>query len=97
KSRAANSPRNLGTGAGLLVGSASAAATRLCSIISITSRSPLGKIVRGTSQIVKRSIEFLTWTPETGILASDDRASGASRALRSIRPGRAGGGQRTPG
>ncbi len=57
---------------------------------------PLGRIVGPTPQLVKRSIEFLTGAPETGILASDDRASCEDRALRSIRPGRAGRRKRTP-
>src|SRR5712671_6242762 len=98
KSRAASSSRNLCdlAPAATSARSASAVGTRLSSIISITSRSPLGRIVRPTSQVVKRSIEFLTDVPKTGILASDDRACLEDRALRSIRPGRAGRRKRTP-
>src|SRR5438445_3783258 len=71
KSRAASSPRNLCD----VAPSASAVGTRLCSIISITSRSPLGGIVRPTPQIVKRSIEYLTGMSEVGILrAMTERA-----------------------
>src|SRR5438132_2838849 len=92
KSRAASRSRNLCD----VAPSASAVGTRLCSIISITSRSPLGGIVRPTPQIVKRSIEYLTDISEAGILASDDRASREGRALRPIRPGRTGGRKRTP-
>src|SRR2546430_9834760 len=40
---------------------------------------------------------FLTDPPKTGILATDDRAIPEDRALRSIRPGRAGRRKRTPG
>src|SRR5438309_2119437 len=99
KSRAASSSRNLCDVAppATSARSASAIGTRLCSIISITSRSPLGGIVWPSPQIVKRSIEFLTDPPKPGILASYDRASVEDRALRSVRPGRAGGRQRTPG
>src|SRR5437870_5563497 len=99
KSRAASSSRNLCEVAPAATNarSASAAGMRLCSIISITSRSPLGGIVRPPLQIVKRSIEYLTHAPETGIVASDDRAGSEGRALRSVRPGGAGRRKRTPG
>src|SRR5438105_9696275 len=99
KSRAASSSRNLCdvAPAATSAGSALAIGARLCSIISITSSSPVGGIVRPTPQIVKRSIEFLTDRPKTRILAGDDRTSREDRALRSIRPGRAGRRKRTPG
>jgi len=49
---------------------ASAVGTRLCSIISITSRSPLGGILCAYSQIIKRSIEALTVSLWMAILDS---------------------------